>query len=364
MLDEVYAPDEIAEAAGVPVEDVLRALEVGKNITFRGFLGEADAVRLVRRLKAGLPAEAGDRAPMMLSRDRRRRVGPGLTVSGLFHAVALALIVFISSAAWLTDEEIKAASKPPENARLVYFMSPGPGGGGGGSGVNKPKPPPVARREAPKLVVKVSSPVPPVRKVVPPPRPVPPVPVQRPTPPPPVEPPKVEPVKVETQPAPPAVQAPVVPAPADPVNTAGVLNGKPDPTPAGSGSGGAPGTGRGAGMGEGQGPGIGPGSGGGTGGGPYRPGSGIEAPRVIKEVRALYTDEARRRGIEGDVVLEVVVTSAGTVDRVRVVRGLGAGLDQNAIAAVKQWRFDPARRLGAPVDVLVEISVEFHMRDF
>jgi TonB family protein len=117
-------------------------------------------------------------------------------------------------------------------------------------------------------------------------------------------------------------------------------------------------------MGEGAGPGIGPGSGGGTGGGPYRPGSGVEAPRIVKEVRALYTDEARRRGIEGDVVLEVIVTQAGTVDRVRVVRGLGAGLDQNAIAAVKQWRFDPARRQGAPVDVVVEVSVEFRMRDF
>jgi TonB family protein len=117
-------------------------------------------------------------------------------------------------------------------------------------------------------------------------------------------------------------------------------------------------------MGEGTGPGVGPGSGGGTGGGPYRPGAGIEAPRLIKEVRPLYTDEARRRGIQGDVVLEVVVTRSGSVDRVSVVRGLGAGLDQNAIAAVKQWKFDPARRQGAAVDVVVEIAVEFTMRDF
>ena len=116
-------------------------------------------------------------------------------------------------------------------------------------------------------------------------------------------------------------------------------------------------------MGEGQGPGIGPGSGGGTGGGPYRPGTGIEAPKLLKEVRPDYTPDARRRGIEGDVVLEIVVTNRGTVDRVRVLRGLGAGLDENAIAAVKQWKFDPARRMGAPVDVVVEVSVEFRMRD-
>ena len=361
MVDEVYAPDEIAEAAGVPVEDVLRALTTGKSITFRGFLNQADAVRLIQRLKAGVPPSAEDRAPMSLSTDRRRRVAPGLTASGLCHAVALALIVFISSSAWLTDEEVKAAAKPPENVRLVFFVAPGPGGGGGGSGVNQPKPPPLARRapEKPKLVVKISSPIPPVRRVVP----ARPRPIERPAPPVQVEVPKVEPVKTEPA-APPAVQAPVVPQPADPVSTAGVLNGKPDPGPAGSGSGGLPGTGRGAGMGEGAGSGIGPGSGGGTGGGPYRPGSGVDAPRILKEVRALYTDEARRRGIEGDVVLEVIVTQAGTVDRVRVVRGLGAGLDQSAIAAVKQWRFDPARKQGAPVDVVVEVSVEFRMRDF
>lgn len=361
MLDEVYAPDEIAEAAGVPVEDVLRSLEDGKDITFRGFLSQADAVRLVRRLKAGVQPSADERAPMSLARDRRRRIAPGLTASGIFHAIALALILFISSTAWLTDEEVKAAARPPDNARLVYFLAPGPGGGGGGSGVNQPKPPPIARRapDKPKLVVKVSSPLPPVRKVVPPrPRPV-----ERPAPPVQLEVPKVEPVKTEPA-APPAVQAPVVPQPADPVTNAGVLNGKPDPTPAGSGSGGLPGTGRGAGMGEGDGPGVGPGSGGGTGGGPYRPGSGVEAPRIVKEVRALYTDDARRRGIEGDVVLEVIVTRAGSVGDVRVVRGLGAGLDQSAIAAVKQWRFDPARRQGAPVDVVVEVSVEFRMRDF
>lgn len=361
MVDEVYAPDEIAEAAGVPVEDVLRALDSSKSITFRGFLGSADAVRLVQRLRAGIQPSADDRSPMSLTPERRRRIAPGLTVSGFCHAVALALIIFITSSAWLTDEEIKAAAKPPENARLVFFVAPGPGGGGGGSGMNKPKPPPLARRapEKPKLVVKVSSPVPPVRRVVPP-RPQP---IERPVPKPPVDVPRVEPLKTET-PAPPAVQAPVVPTPADPVSTAGVLNGKPDVPPAGSGTGGLPGTGRGAGMGEGDGSGIGPGSGGGTGGGPYRPGSGVEAPRIVKEVRALYTDDARRRGIEGDVVLEVIVTRTGSVDQVRVVRGLGAGLDQNAIAAVRQWKFDPARRQGAPVDVVVEVSVEFRMRDF
>ncbi len=364
MCPEVYAPDEIAEAAGVPTDDVVSALECGQAISFQGFVAEADAVRLVALLRGRIAAPvAADRAPMTQSAGRRRRVMPGLTLSGLGHAAALALILFISSSAFWSDQDVKPVVKPAPQARLVFLMSPGPGGGGGGSGVKRLTPPPLARRapEKPKLVTKVSSPVPPVRRVVPPPRPQPVV-----RPPQPIEPPRVEPVKVEpAPPAPPAVQAPVVEAPADPVTVPGVLNARPDVTSAGgSGTGGAPGTGRGAGMGEGQGSGIGPGSGGGTGGGPFRPGSGIEPPRLLREIRANYTDEARRRGIEGDVVLEIVVTLSGVVDKVRVLRGLGGGLDQNAIAAVRQWRFDPARRQGSPVDVVVEVSVEFRMREY
>ena len=89
---------------------------------------------------------------------------------------------------------------------------------------------------------------------------------------------------------------------------------------------------------------------------------GIEPPRLLREVKAEYTDEARRRGITGDVVLEIVVRRDGTVGEVTVLQGRGAGLDQRAIAAVRQWRFSPARRRGEPVDVLVEVAVEFTLR--
>ena len=341
-MSEIYSPDEIAEAAGVLADRVVAAIENGQVIPFRGFVAEADAVRLVAELSGRVRPTAGDRSPMTLPANRRRRVAPGLTLSGAVHALALLALIFVVSSGLFSDQDVKAAAPPFVSARLVFLMSPGPGGGGGGSGVKKPEPPPLARRapEKPKIVARVSSPVRPV------------------------EIPHVEPLVLERA-APPTVQAPVVPAPADPVDVGGVLNGRPDRTAAaGSGSGGLPGTGQGAGMGEGQGPGIGPGSGGGTGGGVFRPGNGIEPPRLLKEVRPLYTDDARRRNLEGDVVLEVVVTHTGSVDRVRVVRGLGAGLDQNAIAAVRQWRFDPARRQSAPVDVVVEVSVEFRLRIF
>src|SRR6185369_9405583 len=109
------------------------------------------------------------------------------------------------------------------------------------------------------------------------------------------------------------------------------------------------------GLGPGSGAGIGPGSGGGTGGGLYRPGSGISPPRLLKEVKADYTEEARRRGLTGEVVLEIVVRSDGAVGDVKLLHGLGAGLDERAISAVRRWRFSPAERLGTPVDVVVEV---------
>jgi TonB family protein len=79
-------------------------------------------------------------------------------------------------------------------------------------------------------------------------------------------------------------------------------------------------------------------------------------------VKPDYSDEARRRGTEGDVVLEIVVRRDGSVGEIRIVRGLGSGLDQRAVSAVRQWRFSPARRHGTPVDVIVEVAVEFKLR--
>ena len=134
-------------------------------------------------------------------------------------------------------------------------------------------------------------------------------------------------------------------------------------TSTGPGSGGGAGTGAGTGVGSGRGPGLGPGSGGGTGGGVYRVGGAVSAPRLIKEVRARYTPEAVRNKIQGTVVLEVVVTADGCASQIRVVRSLDrGGLDEEAIAAVAQWRFEPGRLAGVPVDVLVTIMLDFSIR--
>jgi len=182
----------------------------------------------------------------------------------------------------------------------------------------------------------------------------------------------LEPVAVPPEPAPapplkaeplPAVIAPIVVAPADARSRAGVLEQTTaDADSRGSGSGGGAGAGAGTGLGAGSGSGVGAGSGGGTGGGPYRAGSGIDAPRLLREVKADYTEDARQHGVSGDVVLEIVVRRDGSVGDVTVLRGLAGGLNDRAVQAVRQGRFAPARRQGAAVDVIVEVAVEFKLR--
>jgi protein TonB len=132
----------------------------------------------------------------------------------------------------------------------------------------------------------------------------------------------------------------------------------------GSGSGGGSGTGTGTGMGSGQGSGLGAGYGGGTGGGAYRPGNGVTLPRPLFEKKPQYTAEAMRAKVQGVVLLECVVLPDGSVGQVDVVRSLDAtfGLDQEAIKAAKQWRFQPGTRLGEPVPVLVTIELQFTLR--
>jgi protein TonB len=98
------------------------------------------------------------------------------------------------------------------------------------------------------------------------------------------------------------------------------------------------------------------------GGGPYRPGSGVKTQKKLREVKAAYNEEARQRHLEGEVLLEIVVRRDGSVSDVKLISGLPSGLNDRAIAAVRQWRFSPATRLGQPVDVIVEVAVEFKLR--
>ncbi len=129
----------------------------------------------------------------------------------------------------------------------------------------------------------------------------------------------------------------------------------------GTGSGGGIGSGSGGGVGVGHGPGVGAGIGGGIGGGVYKVGGGISAPQAISAPDPDYTEEARRAKKQGTCVLWLIVDAAGHPRDIKVVRGLGLGLDEKALEAVRQWRFQPALKDGKPVDVQISVEVEFHL---
>lgn len=331
-LPDVFDARDVARVAGVTPAQVRRLVAAGHAASIGGrYLAPADAVRAVHLLRAGMGSRP---AALFRATPEPARSGRAIALSGALHVAAAATL------AWLATLGMAAPrAQTAEPVRLVFLSLPGPGGGGGGGGLRQPAP-------APRTRVKGPAPAP---QSVPGPRPAPAVEAPRATPPPP-------------QPRP-EVAAPVAPSAADAADTPGIIaDSAPAPADHGQGSGGGAGTGEGGGLGEGRGAGIGPGSGGGTGGGPYRPGTGISPPAVQHEVKPDYTDAARRRGLSGDVVLEIVVRSDGSVGDVTLRQGLGAGLDERAIDAVRQWRFYPARRYGVPVDVLVEIAVEFKLR--
>jgi TonB family protein len=359
MPPDVYSFTEVARAASASADDVVALVESAQVSTVGGaFLSEREAVRAIHLLTgaAGEETRGHDlfQRPVRVS---RVPAGPFAVSTALHAATAIAIALLT---AFGVKEAVTEARVTPSHARLVFLAIPGPGGGGGGGGERKPTPParaelkaPVRQRSTLRSPVRTEP-----RRVEAKARPEPP----RPPDPKPVEKPAEVPVTQPPLPVPP-VTAPVATVVADTRDQAGVPEAPPQAPPSqGPGNGGGSGTGQGTGMGEGRGPGVGPGEGGGTGGGPYRPGSGITPPGLLREVKPQYTEEARRRGIEGDVVLEIVVRADGSVGQVTVMQRLGAGLDQRAIEAVRQWRFSPARRFGTPVDVLVEVAVEFKLR--
>jgi len=129
----------------------------------------------------------------------------------------------------------------------------------------------------------------------------------------------------------------------------------------GAGSGGGIGSGSGGGVGVGHGAGVGPGTGGGIGGGVFKMGAGIAAPRPLATPDPIYTEEARRAKVQGTCVLSLIVDAEGHPRDLRIVRGLGYGLDAKALEAVREWRFEPARKDGQPVNVQVTVEVGFHL---
>jgi TonB family protein len=82
---------------------------------------------------------------------------------------------------------------------------------------------------------------------------------------------------------------------------------------------------------------------------------------ILFKPKPIYTDEARAKKIEGDVLLQVVFTASGEVRVEHVVQGLGYGLDQSAEAAARQIRFRPALQEGQPVDFSAIVHITFEL---
>ena len=272
-----------------------------------------------------------------LFEQQQKRMGPAVVVSFVSHL--LLTVFFVLAIRYGTTSVTTAALLPEQpNSNIIWLSQPGPGGGGGGGG-NKMKEPP-RQAEMPgkdKITVPVSKP------------------------------PKMEMQEVKKEPDPVAqLNIPAKSLASAQDSLPGAIEAPPGPPTLsqGSGSGGGAGTGTGGGVGPGSGSGLGQGSGGGTGGGVYRPGNGVTLPRVLHEEKPQYTSDAMRAKVQGTVLLECVVRPDGSVGDVQVVRSLDPtfGLDQQAVAAARKWRFAPGTRLGEAVPVLITIELQFTLR--
>ncbi len=276
-----------------------------------------------------------------LFEQQERRIPRAFGLSAFSHAATFLLILVLIKEMPASQAYQVTPVKLPDH--IVWLAEPGPGGGGGGGGNKMPLPAKAAELPGKdKITVPVTKPKP---MVVP----------------------NDKPKEQEKLPEIAQLQIPAKVLGSDMQTSPGVLDsGIKDTLSQGPGSGGGAGTGTGTGIGPGNGSGLGPGSGGGFGGGVYQPGSGIDNPRILREVKPQYTADAMRAKVQGTVLIECVVMPDGTVADVQVVRSLDPvfGLDQEAVKAAKQWRFIPGvRRLdNHPVPVQVTIELTFTLR--
>lgn len=89
-------------------------------------------------------------------------------------------------------------------------------------------------------------------------------------------------------------------------------------------------------------------------------GAGITPPKVIHQVNPKPDSGAKGFRITGDVLVALIVNSRGLPTGVHVVRSIDKDLDASAVEAVREWRFEPARKDGRPVAVRVTVEISFH----
>jgi TonB family protein len=272
---------------------------------------------------------------------RTRTVPSSLAVSIGLHACGLTLLLAIAARGGLTPIPQQAPAPPAVHVTPshVVFLVPTsrlqPGGGGGGGGNRQTGP--IRRAESPgrdAITLRIAKPIEPSPRIV------------------------------DAEPRLPGLLLDAKPLASGFVDQLGLPSGGVTfGTSTGPGTRGGVGSGTGTGIGDGRGPGLGDGVGGGTGGGVYRPGGSVTAPQLVLQLRPSYTASALDRRIQGSVMLELVVTEKGAPSLIRVVRSLDpGGLDDEAIKAVREWKFTPGRMSGTPVPVLVNVVLDFSIR--
>jgi TonB family protein len=92
------------------------------------------------------------------------------------------------------------------------------------------------------------------------------------------------------------------------------------------------------------------------------PDTGLISPSLRLKVEPEYTPAALAARLEGNVLLSLVIDKEGVPQDVSVLQSLGMGLDENAIACVKKWRFDPATKEGKPVNMRVRVEIKFQIQ--
>jgi TonB family protein len=94
----------------------------------------------------------------------------------------------------------------------------------------------------------------------------------------------------------------------------------------------------------------------------FRVGGEVKAPTVTSHVEPLYPEAARAKHINGIVILETLIDASGNVTGAHILKPLPEGLDDAAVTAVKQWRFEPATLNGQPVTVIFNLTIQFKLK--
>ena len=95
--------------------------------------------------------------------------------------------------------------------------------------------------------------------------------------------------------------------------------------------------------------------------GPLRVGGDVKAPVTISRGEPNYTDTARKARVAGVVIVEAIIDKQGNVDNARIIKGLPMGLSEEAVKAVKRWKFRPGTLNGEPVATIFNLTVNFKL---